>query len=172
MKKVDIFKIFDYIVCCMLFILSIKKGGFYKSDTIFFNLVINIIAIISIIISYIKNKECSIKNKVGTLILFFSISYILPILLKNYSSLNDSIFEMIRYFNIYLIYSIVKNSNNKKIYVKSIICIAVFLVILGIDQIAKGYATNLLNSFNSGYFAFNDLNLGRIVNLALSENNS
>ena len=109
LKKINIKYILDYIVVFFLCILAIKKGGFYKSDTILFNLVINILAIILIINKTIKNKKISIfESKEGNLLLLLSISYIVTIIFKNYSSLNDSIFEMIRYFNVYLILLIIQ----------------------------------------------------------------
>lgn len=156
-KKINFFKIIDYITCFLLILLSIKKGGFYKSDVIFFNLGINIIAVISIIVSYLKNNTKKEKNKLSILLLMFSLAYLLPVILKNYSSLNDSIFEMIRYFNLYLIYFIVRKSENKEIYKTCIIIIAVILVFLGIDQIACGYMTNILNVFDSGYLTSNNI---------------
>ena len=38
-QKIDFSKIIDYVTCFLLIMLAIKKGGFYKSDTILFNLV-------------------------------------------------------------------------------------------------------------------------------------
>ena len=151
-KKINIKIILDYILVFLLCILSIKKGGFFKSDTILFNLGINIISIILIIYKCIKKDYIKIFDlKIGNLLLFLSLSYMFPIILKNYTSLNDSVFEMIRYFNIYLIYTIVKNSNNKNIYINAIIFIGTILCLFGIDQLGNGCMTNLLNLLNSGY---------------------
>ena len=62
MKKIfNIRKIIDILVIIMLLIVSIKKGGFYKEDSIFFNLVITIIGlgyvIYSCYINYVKKAE-------------------------------------------------------------------------------------------------------------------
>ena len=62
MKKIfNIRKIIDILVIIMLFIVSIKKGGFYKEDSIFFNLVITTIGlgyvIYSCYINYVKKAE-------------------------------------------------------------------------------------------------------------------
>lgn len=158
LKKINIKYILDYIVVFFLCILAIKKGGFYKSDTILFNLVINILAIILIINKTIKNKKISIfESKEGNLLLLLSISYIVTIIFKNYSSLNDSIFEMIRYFNVYLIYEIVNNTKNKKVYINGIILIGVILCIFGIDQLGNRYMSNMLNKFSSGYLTSNNI---------------
>ena len=100
-KKISICTILDYILCASLLMLAIKKGGFYKFDTILFNLIVNISSVIYIVIKKDKSK---INSNLSTLILLLAISYTLPVIFKNYSSLNDSIFEMIRYYNVYLIY--------------------------------------------------------------------
>ena len=55
--------------------LSIKKGGFYKSDTILFNLVISIIAVISVARTYMTKKDNKV-NKSNNIIDFNSIIYI------------------------------------------------------------------------------------------------
>lgn len=160
MKKITLKKIIDYVLVFLLFILSIKKGGFYKSDTIFFNLGVNILAIFSIILNnlkYINNKKRIFD--IGNILLLFSTAYILPVLLRNCTSLNDSIFEFIRYYNMYLIYIIVSNSDNKKIYINGIIAISVVLVIFGIDQMGCRYMSDILSKVNSGYL---DSNIDRM----------
>ena len=134
LKLVDVF---DFILVFFLLILSIKKGGFYKSDTIAINLLIQILFIIRIIYYHITTKSKYEFDIISTLLLLLTFCYTLPIIFKNYSNLADSIFEMIRYFNIYLIYKMVKISNNKKIYKNGIIIIAVILAFFGIDGLGN-----------------------------------
>ena len=148
LKFVDVF---DIILVFFLLILSIKKGGFYKSDTIAINLLIQILFIIRIIYYHITTKSKYEIDMISILLLLLTFCYTLPIIFKNYSNLADSIFEMIRYFNIYLIYKMVKISNNKKIYKNGIIIIAVILAIFGIDGLGKRIFENMLGLFNSGY---------------------
>ncbi len=161
----------DIILILFLVILSIKKGGFYKTDCLSFNLVIIALGTIyifcyylSIILKkYIKKRKDSIKENsykfdiIELMLLLLVAAYTLPVIFGNYSNLSDSIFEMIRYLNIYIIYFIVKRSNNKKVYVFSILFITLILCFLGIDGISNRYLINILESVDSGYLTTNNL---------------
>lgn len=164
MKKIfNIRKIIDILVIIMLFIVSIKKGGFYKEDSIFFNLVITTIGlgyvIYSCYINYVKKaeKERCKTDIVQVFLLLLSFSYALPITFKNYSSMNDSIHEMIRYFDVFLIYTLVKSSPHKKIYMIGIYIIIFVQCLIGIDGIANRYLEPLLKHINSGYLTSLDV---------------
>ena len=149
----------DLVIVVLLLVLSLKKGGFFKSDVIFFNFTLNIIFIVKVIFSYFSNRKYNSNNenkrnrdnKINLLLILFAFSYLIPVILRNYSSLNDSIFEMIRYFSLYLVYYIVKNSDNKKIYVYAIAAIATILGIIGIDQISCGVLDDVFDMFGTGY---------------------
>ncbi len=148
--------IFDIIIVVLLFLLSIKKGGFYKYDTLFFNLGILIIGciyfFINIIIINCKNTNKKVKvDIISILLLGLSIAYMLPIFFKNYANLNDSIYEMIRYYCLFIIYNIVKKSNNKQIYINSIVIITIIQCIIGIDGIANRYLLEFFSNFRTGY---------------------
>ena len=154
--------IFDIIIIVLLFILSIKKGGFYKYDTLFFNLGILIIGTIYLILKLVKvykinklNKENKkVKIDVISMLLFgLCVAYFLPILFKNYANLNDSIFEMVRYYCLFLIYNIVKNSDNKKIYMSALVAITLIQCIIGIDGIANRYLAPYFSYFRTGYLS-------------------
>ena len=164
MKKFfNIRKIIDILVIIMLFIVSIKKGGFYKEDSIFFNLVITTIGlgyvIYSCYINYVKKaeKERCKTDIVQVFLLLLSFSYALPITFKNYSSMNDSIHEMIRYFDVFLIYTLVKSSPHKKIYMIGIYIIIFVQCLIGIDSVANRYLEPLLKHINSGYLTSLDV---------------
>ena len=162
MKKSSVFNnVFDYVLVILLVFLSLSKGGFYKSDIIVFSLGISVIAFvymsINIYLSIIKNKY---KFDIIQILLFLlSLSYILPILFNNYADLNDSIFEAIRYFNLYCIYSILKNSSNKKLYINSIIIITIIQCILSVDAVGNRYLNEVLSSIGSGFL---DIDLNRM----------
>lgn len=168
----------DIILIILLAFLSIKKGGFYKNDNLEFNLIVTFIGtiyiiffyIINILQKYIKKKykvnsenvknEKSLKIKfdiIEVLLLLLSLTYLLPIILNNYSNLADSIFEMIRYFNIYLIYVIVKKSENKKLHINALLVIIFMQCLLGIDGLANRYLLPILNKLNSGYLTSDNL---------------
>ncbi|MEG1344396.1 MAG: hypothetical protein RSD14_02625 [Clostridia bacterium] len=160
--KVSFKSIIDYIVVILLFLLSIKKGGFYKTDTLALSLAITVVGAVSIVINFIrkskKNKTAdNVDNKedkfdiIGKILFLLPIFYMLPIIFGNYASLSGSVFEMIRYFDLYIIYKLVKNSSNKNVYIYGIVVMAIFQGIIGIDGLGNRYLQNFLNVFNSGY---------------------
>lgn len=177
MKDIKIYKciksIIDIVLVVLLLFLSIKKGGFYKTDNLIFNLIVTFIGFFYISYLYIKKIKIRYfsKNKSGNsikyekyrldiieiLLFLHSISYLLPIIFNNYSDLSDSIFEMIRYFNMYIIYVIVKNSDDKKMYINSFLGIVFIECVLGVDGLANRYFLPVLNKFNSGYLTSNNL---------------
>ena len=186
LKKINFKIIIDYIIVILLIFLSIKKGGFYTSDTILFNLCIIGIAFIYLIYFVLKTKtdneinieknnksndkvNCksnefnkvekvdNLKNKIKKydfieiLLLLLALAYSLPILFNTYSNLSDSIFEIIRIINIYIIYNIVKKSDNKRIYIIGIIIVALLQCFIGIDGLGNRYLESILNLFKSGF---------------------
>lgn len=162
MKKSFVFNnIIDYILVILLVILSISKGGFYKSDILIFSVGISIITFIYTSIDIylcIRKKEYKI-DIIQILLFLLPISYILPIIFNNYADLNSSIFETIRYLNLYCIYSIVKKSKKKEIYIYSIICITIMQCVLSIDAIGNRYLEKILTRIGSGYL---DIDLNRM----------
>ena len=155
-KKSLIFKALDVIVVISLALLSIKKGGFYKSDAILFNFAICFIGFIYVAFKFIL-KEIEFKKLDFVFLLSFALSifYLFPVIFKNYSSLNDALFEFIRYFNITIIYLIVKNSKNKKVYINGLIILGVVVCLFGIDSIAARHMEKILRLFNTGYLSTN-----------------
>lgn len=177
-KKINFKMIIDYIIVILLIFLSIKKGGFYTSDTILFNICIIAIAFVYLIYYVLKNKTNDkikieninknnefnkvkkvekLKNKVkkydfiGILLVLFSLAYALPVLFNTYSNLSDSIFEIIRIINICIIYNIVKRSANKNIYIIGIIIVALLQCVIGIDGLGNRYLESVLNLVKSGF---------------------
>lgn len=159
----------DVIIVVLTLILSVKKGGFYASDSYFY---INSIVVIFFVYllnniifkfsgdfnSYIKKIKCDFSNnkvKYISILLSFLliIAYALPIIFNTYINYNDSINEMLRYFAMFSIIYIVANSNNKKTYIILIVLIGILQVIFGIDGIANRYLQSFLKTYNSGYLS-------------------
>ena len=152
-NKLTIKVILDYILIILLLILSLSKAGFYKSDILIFSVVLSIIGFIRIavdIFTIIKTKSYKF-DIIETLLLLLSLTYILPILFKNYADLISSIFESIRYFNLFLVYYIVKRTENPKLFINTIIGIALIQCVLSIDMVGNRYLENILKSIGSGY---------------------
>lgn len=149
-EKINFRKILDISIIFLLFITIFKRGGFYKSDVLSVNLVITAIGITYFCITSIDRKK-SIVNITSIFLFLLGIAYFLPILFKNFSDMSDSIFEMIRYFNLYIIYKIVNESNDKKIYQNGIVIVTLIECIIGIDGIGSRVFSNILKLFNTGY---------------------
>ncbi len=155
----DITGILDIIICLLLFISSIYKGAFYKSDFLFPNVVISILGVVYLVYKIIKEimskKDFRPRSKVKLLLdfcmLLLPFMYLLPIIFKTYVSLPDSIFEMFRYVNMTIIYFIARNSKNHHVYFNVFILISVIQMILGIDQITTRNFESFLNDLSTGY---------------------
>lgn len=152
--------ILDIIICLLLFISSIYKGAFYKSDFLFPNVIISIIGVVYLgykIIKEIASKEKDSKprSKVRVLIdlfmLILSFTYAFPILFKTYVSLPDSIFEMLRYVNMTVLYFIARSTKIESIYLNIFVIISLIQSILGIDQLIFRTFEEFLNNLSTGY---------------------
>ena len=140
--KEKIQKALDVIICVLLLVVTISKGGFYKEDILFPVTVICVIGFIYVIINIILNiKENGVikKNKLVTILDFamiaLLISYLLPIVFRKYVSLENSIFEFIRYASTSIVYFIVRTSKKKKIYLNLILIISCIKAVFGLDEV-------------------------------------
>ena len=156
--------ILDIIICLLLFISSIYKGAFYKSDFLFPNVAISFVGVVYLIYKIIKEiaskKDLKPKSRVRILLDIFMLllpfAYVLPIVFKTYVSLPDSIYEMLRYVDMTIIYFLVKNSKNEKIYLNIFLIISVVQMILGIDQMTTRSFENFINDLSTGYLPDKD----------------
>ena len=152
-KKDFIKTIIDILLCISLIVLSIKKGGFYKEDLLIVSLIITLLGFVFLIYNLIKYKGKSLKkvNLISIFLLTLSFAYTLPIFTNNYANLNDSIFELLRYCLLFVVYFIVRNCNDIKLYKYAIICIATLQSIFGIDGMCSRFFENVLKLFGSSY---------------------
>lgn len=151
--------ILDIIICLLLFISSIYKGAFYKSDFLFPNAIISCIGAIYLVYKIIKEikskKDIKVKSKLKVMLDIFMLAmpfcYALPIVLKTYVSLPDSIYEMLRYVDMSVIYFIARSSKNEKMYLNVFVIISIVQMILGIDQLTARNFEKFLNDISTGY---------------------
>jgi len=152
--------ILDIIICLLLFISSIYKGAFYKSDFLFPNVIISIIGVAYLgykIIKEIssKEKDSKLRSKVRVLIdmlmLILPFTYLFPILFKTYVSLPDSVFEMLRYVNMTVLYFIARNTKAENLYMNVFVLISMVQSVLGIDQLTFRCFEEFLNNLSTGY---------------------
>lgn len=150
--------ILDILICLLLFISALYKGGFYKEDSLFVNVVICMLGLVclsvKIVLNITDNRKVT-KSKTGTLmdicVILMPVAYFLPVLFGKYASRESAIFESIRYVNFAIIYFIVRTTSNKKIYLTSIIIIGVVLAILGIDEITYRAIGSVLEPLSITY---------------------
>lgn len=132
----------DVLICLLLFISALYKGGFYKEDSLFINMIICMLGLVclsvKIVLNIVDNRKVK-KSKLGTIVdicvLLMPIAYFLPVIFETYASKETAIFESVRYVNFAIIYFIVRTTQNKKIYTTSILVIGFILAVLGIDEI-------------------------------------
>ena len=135
-------KVLDVIICILLLVVAISKGGFYKEDILFPTMIIIVIGLVYLVIKTVLNiKENGIirKNKLVTVLDFamiaFPITYLLPIVFNKYVSLENSIFEYIRCASTSIVYFIVRTSRKKDIYLDLILVIACVTAAFGVDEV-------------------------------------
>lgn len=152
--------ILDILICLLLFISAMYKGAFYKTDSLFINVVICMIGLVCLAVKLvvnIKDGKKIIKSKTGTLldtlVLLMPICYFLPVMFGTFASKESSIFECIRYVNFAIIYFIVRTTDNKKIYLVSLIVIATALAIFGLDELTFRIFEEPLSNFSINYLS-------------------
>ena len=158
--------ILDILICLLMFISALYKGGFYKEDSLFINMVICMLGLVCLsvkLVLNIRDNKKITKSKIGTLldacVISMPIAYFMPILFKTYATLEGAIFECLRFINFAIIYFIVRNSKNYKTYLNAIILIGTVLAIFGIDEITNRTLEPFLNNISIYYL---DKAYGRI----------
>lgn len=168
MNKIDISKSFkfaiDIILCFLILLQSIKKGGFYSSDIYFFIgsvAILGLVYILYYVVEYaierIKNKKGKIKildfKRIFMLFSILVLSYFLPILFNTAANVQDAMFEFFRYISIFVVFLIVASSENKKIYYYMLMLVGLLQAFIGIDGLASRLLQPYLKLLNSGYLS-------------------
>lgn len=178
-KEIDldtITKVIDVIMCICIVLLSVKKGGFYISDAILFNIFTGVLGIICIVFNIIARRNTDGKKKkfnvldvfsyLDVLVISLAIAYALPIIFNRFSDITDSFYEMIRYFDLAIIYFVIRLSKNKGFYLNSIISVGVVQAILGIDGLGLRILWPFLKKFESGYLTIDLTRLSGTIQYA------
>ena len=135
-------KIISALIFIIITIATIWTGNpMVKNDNII-NITIGLTGIY-IIISKIIKKEKIINNKEILLMFILVLSSILPLIFNTYISLSGTVYYILRYISVFIMYVIVtneieKNGNKGIELIKNIIIISgIILVILGIDLLTS-----------------------------------
>ncbi len=155
---IKITSVLDILICLLLCISALYKGGFYKIDSLFINLVLCGLGLVCLgvkLVLNIRDNKIITKSKMCTTIditvLGLAIAYFLPILFGTDASTEAAIFELTRYVNLAIVYFIARSSKNPKIYVNAFVLMAVLVGILGVDEITFRGFEGLLNKYSMGY---------------------
>lgn len=137
MKKIDKF---GFIAILLTIILAnIFIGSNIKEPLWIIQLFMSVVSIIYIIVKKIqKEKNVIIKSKIDICVLVFMISTCIPLILKTYVTLNGTINFILKYWSVYGIYIITRNTIKEKkqvlIVIKTMIISSIIPIILGYDK--------------------------------------
>ena len=143
------------ILIATIVIFSLIIGGNEKELPIF---IINFLLGLNIIFLLAKRmilNEKIIKNKLDILVLCFVVSFDLPLFLNGAVSYQGAIEFAIKYFYVFSVYLVARNTIDTKkklnVIVSTIIFSSLIFIVLGLDKINNNYSYNLLKFLNLEY---------------------
>lgn len=148
-NKEKIKSIIEYVVIFLIFFVGIRKGGYYKEDSLIFVYIIQLVALLHCLF----NDKIKINYVVGICLIFFCISYFLPVIIGNVATISGALNIGIRIYSMFLIYLVVTNSKNKEKYIKCIVGITLVLGILALDEMSFRIFERPLNFLGGGYIS-------------------
>ena len=148
-NKEKIKSIIEYVLIFLIFFVGIRKGGYYKEDSLIFVYIIQLVALLHCLF----NDKIKINYVVGICLIFFCISYFLPVIIGNVATISGALNIGIRIYSMFLIYLVVTNSKNKEKYIKSIVGITLVLGILALDEMSFRIFERPLNFLGGGYIS-------------------
>lgn len=149
----------EYFFIFIIFFIGIRKGGYYKEDSLVGVYLIFLLFIIYFVLNYRKIK---INGIVGTFFLLFSCIYFIPIILNNAATMSGAINIATRVYSMYLIYIIVFNSQNREKYIKAIVVFTIICGLFALDEISYRVFEKPLNLIGGGYVEKNN---GRVASI-------
>lgn len=157
-KKIK--NILEYVLIAIIFFIGIRKGGYYKEDSL---IGVYIIELISILYFIFSNKKLKLNKTIGILFLMFSSVYFIPIVIKNAATVSGALNIAIRIYSMFLVYVIACNSENKEKYIKAIVVFTTICGIFALDEISYRIFDRLLNMIGGGYLQENTGRLSGIL---------
>ena len=148
-NKEKIKSIIEYVLIFLIFFVGIRKGGYYKEDSLIFVYIIQLVALLHCLF----NDKIKINYVVGICLIFFCISYFLPVIIGNVATISGALNIGIRIYSMFLIYLVVTNSKNKEKYIKSIVGITLVFGILALDEMSFRIFEGPLNFLGGGYIS-------------------
>lgn len=156
MKKKILDTIGMIIISIVIAVFSVIIGANEKELRILPISILLLIAIVYLIArKIILNQNIIIKNKIDILVLIFIFSTLLPLLFKTYCTYKGTVEFILKYFFVYAIYLVVRNTVDSKNKVNILIAVTIIsslvIAILGIDIQHKQYFAWLIKKLNLEY---------------------
>ena len=154
MKNDKIDKIFFILLCLIIVSLHLFIGSSHQEPKTILEMVIIIIGIIYILIKKIQGqKNVVIKGKIDILIFSLLIVIIIPLIIKTYYSLNDTINFFLAFLCVFVVYILARNLIKTKNDLNGLIDItlisSIMIVVFGLDELYYNVFEKFLNAINS-----------------------
>ena len=148
------------LMCVVIGIICVSKGGFYKEDILFPTTIICIFGAVFALSRLALNiTDTSVKKKnilvtlLDILVILMPISYALPLIFNKAVSIENSLFEVLRYINFAIVYFVSKTTIKKNCFVITIIVCSLLIGIFGIDEITTRALEPYLSFVNARYLS-------------------
>lgn len=157
-KKVN--KIIEIILLVIIFFIGIRKGGYYKSDSLPFIFLIVIFGITYLLLNIRDIKKNSV---IFLFLIILALSYTIPLVIKNTATISGAINMAIKIFSLSIIYIVFANSDNKKGIKSWFIITTIIFGILAVDECSLKIFDPILNFLGGGYVEENSGRLAGIM---------
>ena len=148
------------LMCVVIGIICVSKGGFYKEDILFPTTIICVLGAVFALSRLALNiTDTSVKKKnilvtlLDILVVLMPISYALPLIFNKAVSIENSLFEVLRYINFAIVYFVSKVTIKKKYFVITIIACSTLIGIFGIDELTTRTLEPYLSFVNARYLS-------------------
>lgn len=145
-KKIK--NILEYILIFIMFFIGIRKGGYYKEDSLIGVYIIQLLSVLYYIFSQGKLK---INKVIGISFIVLIVSYFIPLITQNTATISGAINIATRVYSMFLVYVIISNSENKEKYIKALCVFTVICGIFALDEMSYKIFEKPLNFLGGGY---------------------
>ena len=139
--------ILEYFLIFIIFFVGLRKGGYYKEDSLVLVYIIQLVALLHLIFT----EKIKLNYIVGISLISLTTSYFLPIVFNNTASLSGALNMALKMYSLFLVYLVVLNSKSKEKYIKAIVYVTLIFCILALDEISYRVFEAPLNFLGGGY---------------------
>ena len=118
-------KIIEVLVILLICFIGVRRGGYYKIDTLGVMYIINLLILLYLVI----NGKININKGITFGFITLVMSFFIPLAINNAATMSGAINIATRVYRIYLLYILISNSKNKEKYIKAMV---VFIAIVGL----------------------------------------